>query len=135
MFKTLYIFPKEIIKNLNNLYKKLGLPRWCSGKESICQCRRCGFDPWIRKIPWRRKCNPLQCSCLKNPLDREARQVTVHVVSKGRTQLSDSTTATARYMGYLAFPVISCAHPFVGCCGNQITTEVSQRSQWFWVGC
>ena len=25
-------------------------------KESACQCRRCkrlGFDPWIRKIPWR----------------------------------------------------------------------------------
>ena len=31
-----------------------GLPRWLSGKEPTCQCRRqrrCGFDPWIRKIP------------------------------------------------------------------------------------
>ena len=29
-----------------------------SGKESICpcrRCRRCGFNPWVRKIPWRRK--------------------------------------------------------------------------------
>ena len=28
-----------------------------SGKEPTCQCRRlekCGFNPWIRKIPWRR---------------------------------------------------------------------------------
>ena len=25
------------------------------GKESVCQCRRCGFDPWVGKIPWRRK--------------------------------------------------------------------------------
>ena len=28
------------------------------GQESACQCRRCkkcGFDPWIGKIPWRRK--------------------------------------------------------------------------------
>ena len=33
----------------------LGLPRWLSGKESICHCRRCGFDTWLRKIPWRRK--------------------------------------------------------------------------------
>ena len=35
-----------------------GLPRWHSGKESTCQCRRLesrGFDPWIGKIPWRRK--------------------------------------------------------------------------------
>ena len=32
-----------------------GLPRWFSGKESTHQCRRRGFDPWIEKIPWRRK--------------------------------------------------------------------------------
>ena len=34
------------------------LPRWLSGKESTCQCRRCkrcGFDPWVGKVPWRRK--------------------------------------------------------------------------------
>ena len=31
-----------------------GLPSWLSGKESTCQCRRCGFDPWVGKIPWRR---------------------------------------------------------------------------------
>ena len=35
-----------------------GVPRWLSGRESACQCRRHrrpGFDPWVRKIPWRRK--------------------------------------------------------------------------------
>jgi len=31
----------------------LGLPRWPSGKESTCQCRRLGFDPWPGKIPLR----------------------------------------------------------------------------------
>ena len=36
----------------------LGLPRWHSGKESACQHGRCGFDPWIRKILWRRKWQP-----------------------------------------------------------------------------
>ena len=33
-----------------------------SGKESACQCRRhkrCGFHPWIGKIPWRRKWQPI----------------------------------------------------------------------------
>ena len=25
------------------------------GKESACQCRRHGFNPWVGKIPWRRK--------------------------------------------------------------------------------
>ena len=36
----------------------LKLPQWLTGKESTCQCRRCGFDPWVRKIPWRRKWQP-----------------------------------------------------------------------------
>ena len=27
-------------------------------KEPACRCRRCGFDPWVRKIPWRRKQQP-----------------------------------------------------------------------------
>ena len=31
---------------------------WLSGKESGCQCRRRGSNPWIRKIPWRRKWQP-----------------------------------------------------------------------------
>ena len=28
-----------------------GLPWWSSGKESACQCRGRGFNPWSRKIP------------------------------------------------------------------------------------
>ena len=35
-----------------------GLPRWHSGKEPTCQCRRHqrrGFDPRVGKLPWRRK--------------------------------------------------------------------------------
>ena len=38
--------------------REWGLP-WClSGKEYICQCRRYRFDPWARKILWRRKQQP-----------------------------------------------------------------------------
>jgi len=36
----------------------MGLP-WClRGKESAFQCRRHRFDPWVWKIPWRRKWQP-----------------------------------------------------------------------------
>ena len=38
-----------------------GFPRWRSGKESACQCRRCkrhGFSPWVGNIPWSRKWQP-----------------------------------------------------------------------------
>ena len=31
------------------------LPRWLSGKESAWQYRKQGFDPWVGKIPWRKK--------------------------------------------------------------------------------
>ena len=30
-----------------------------SGKETACQCRRRGSDPWDRQIPWRRKWQPV----------------------------------------------------------------------------
>ena len=36
----------------------LGLLRWPSGKGSSCQYRRCRLDPWVRRIPWRRKRQP-----------------------------------------------------------------------------
>ena len=39
----------------------LGFSLVCGGSDdnSIClQCRRPGFDPWVRKIPWRRKWQP-----------------------------------------------------------------------------
>ena len=38
-----------------------GLPGWPSGKESTCQWRRHGFNPWVRKIPCRRKRRTLVC--------------------------------------------------------------------------
>ena len=34
------------------------LPRWTNGKESACQCKRHRFNPWVRKIPWRRAWQP-----------------------------------------------------------------------------
>ena len=63
-------------------------------KESACQCRRCGFNPWIMKIPWRRNGNPLQFSCWGNPMARGAWWTIVHVVTKEsyRTQQLNNKT-------------------------------------------
>ena len=47
---------------------------------------RCGFDPWVGKIPCRRKRQPSPVSCLENPMDRKAWWVTVHRVAKSQTQ-------------------------------------------------
>ena len=38
-----------------------GFPGGASGKEPACQfrrCKRCGFDPCVRKIPWRKAEQP-----------------------------------------------------------------------------
>ena len=43
--------------NLSSTIFYFRSPKWLSGKEYTCQCRRhggCGFNPWVRKIPWRR---------------------------------------------------------------------------------
>ena len=32
---------------------------WLSDTESACQCRRHKFNPWIGKIPWKRKWQPI----------------------------------------------------------------------------
>ena len=49
--------------------------RWLRWSSVCLQCRRPGFDPWVRNIPWRRNGSPLQYSCLGSPMNREA---TVH---------------------------------------------------------
>ena len=44
-------------------WREARIPTWLSGKEPTCQCRRPrrrGFDPRVRKIPWRRKWQPTQ---------------------------------------------------------------------------
>ena len=66
----------------------LGWGRDTNGKEPACQCRRCEFDSWVGKIPWRRHGNPLQYSCLENPMDRGTWWATVHGVAESWTQLS-----------------------------------------------
>ena len=72
-----------------------GLPRRLSGKELACQFRkyrRHGFDPWVRKIPWSKKRNALQYSCLGNPMDRGAWWAAVHGVTESQTRLSTPRT-------------------------------------------
>ena len=44
--------------------------------------------PGSGRSPGGGKGNPLQCSCLKNPMDRGAWLTTVHTVTESRTQLS-----------------------------------------------
>ena len=51
-----------------------------------------GLIPGLGKSPGVGNGNPLQYSCLRNPMDRGAWQVVVHGDTKSWTQLSDHTT-------------------------------------------
>ena len=85
--------------NLSVAVKKIisrelwGFPRWCSGKESTCQCKRHkrpGFNLRVRKIPWRREWQPTLVFLLGESCgQRSLVGFTVHEVSKGEIWLSD----------------------------------------------
>ena len=56
---TILCFPLTIPIFLRHIIQ-IGLPRWCWGKFS-CQrqrCKRCEFDLWVGKIPWKKAWKP-----------------------------------------------------------------------------
>ena len=74
VFQMKSLFPAPTVQLLSYwlVMQWEGLPRWCSGKESACQCRRlrrCRLVSWIGKIPGVGNGNPLQSSCLENPIE------------------------------------------------------------------
>ena len=54
-----------------------------------------GLIPGLGRFPGGGRGNPLQYSCLENPMDRGAWQATVHSVAQGRTQLKQLSTQNA----------------------------------------
>ena len=86
------------IKKVNNYYQKESFPG--SGKEPTCQCRRHRrprFDPGVEKIPQRRagQPNPLQYSCLENPMDRRAWRVPLGPKELGTSEATVFTNMQA----------------------------------------
>ena len=67
----------------------MDFPHNSVGKESACNAGDLGSIPGLGRSPGEGNGNPLQYSCLENPMDREAWWATVHGVAKSRTQLSD----------------------------------------------
>ena len=51
---------------------------WLSGKESACNAGDAGSIPGLERSPGEGNGNPLQYSCLGNPMDRGAWQATIH---------------------------------------------------------
>ena len=67
-----------------------GLPWKLSSEESTCQCwrhRRCEFDPWVGKTPWRRKWQPTPVFLPGESHGRRSQELQSEV-AKGQTWLS-----------------------------------------------
>ena len=109
----------------------MDFPGGASGKESACQCKRCKrfrFDPLVRRFPGEGHGNPLQYSCLKNPMNRGAWWATVHRVANSWTQLKRLSTHTTRPWEFLPLSFLSHftlsgtlkLHAFCGSCHKVI---------------
>ena len=61
---------------------KLGFPGGSDGKESACSAGDQDSISGLERSPGERNGNPLQCSYLRNPLDRGAWWAIVHAVLK-----------------------------------------------------
>ena len=59
-----------------------GLPWWLSGKEPACQSGNLDLIPGSGRSPGEGHGNPLQYSCLGNPMDRGIWRATVYRVTK-----------------------------------------------------
>ena len=67
----------------------MGFPHGSDGKESACNAGDLGTIPGSGRSPGGGHGNPLQYSCLENPMDRGAWQTTAHRVTKSQTGLSN----------------------------------------------
>ena len=94
-----WVSPGVSLIRVNTSFMKhiyiIRLPRWLSSKEPAYQCKRHGFNPWVRKTPGEENGTPIQYSCLGNLIGRGAwwAIVIVHGVEKTQTWLSNLTNS------------------------------------------
>ena len=67
----------------------MSFPGVSDNKQPACNAGYPGSIPGLGRSPGGGKGNPLQYSCLENPMDGRAWWATVHGVTKSWTQLSD----------------------------------------------
>ena len=79
-----------------SLHLRSGLSGQLKGKESACNPGDAGSIPGSGRCPGGGHSNPLQDSCLENPLNRGAWWTTVHSITKSQTQLKRLSTQAPR---------------------------------------
>ena len=78
----------------DHIKKYYSFPGGSVGKESACNAGDLGSIPGSGRSPGEGNANPLQYSCLGNPMDRGAWRATVCGFTKSQTRLSDRAHTT-----------------------------------------
>ena len=126
--------------NITQEYTCKGFPGGSDGKEPDCSSGDPGLIPGLGRSPGEGNGNPLQFSCLENPMGRGAWQARVHGGKKSWTWLSHLTLYLVRnslekcrfdIWKELGILVTKCAICWVGQKGHSI--EVTEKHKWtFW---
>ena len=80
-----------VMRNMYSPFSRNCFPGGSEVKASACNAGDLSSIPGLGRPPGEGNGNPLQYSCLENPMDRGAWWATVHGVTKSRTRLSDFT--------------------------------------------
>jgi len=87
--ETLFSWASKSLQMVTAAMKLKGTDYSSEGKESACNEEDLSSIPGSERASGEGNGNPLQYSCLKNPMDRGAWWATVHGVAKSWTRLSD----------------------------------------------
>ena len=86
----------------------MGFPQSLVGNESACNAGDLASIPGSGRTPGEGNGNPLQYSCLENPMDRGALQATVHGVARVRHDLATKPPPLGKFVSPIvnAIPLI-----------------------------
>ena len=94
----------------------MGFPGGLAVKNPPVNAGDAGLIPGSGRSPGEGNGNPLQYTCLENPMDRGAWWATVHGVAKSRPRLSDFTFTFTHFptkMWFLKFPYGEILEPLI----------------------
>jgi hypothetical protein len=97
-------FPNgSAVKNSRYNLSDRGFPGGSDGKAFAYKAGDPGLISRLGRSPGEGNGNPLQCSCLENPMDGGVWWATVHVVAKSRTRLTDFTFIFSPWVGKMSW--------------------------------
>ena len=99
---------------LNSFVCLMGFPGGSDSKESTCNVGDLDLIPGLGRSPGGGQVNPLQYSCLENPMDRGAWQAMVHSVAEsGTTEATEHARTRAHIYTYIYIHSFSYSFPLL----------------------